>query len=243
MTTTDLQLTFDYASLDAETRIVVQQRTDEIRSLVRKSASDIIEIGLKLIDVKKRLRHGQFLGWLALEFEWKERAAEQFMAVGRQFKSANFADLSVAPSALYLLASGTTPDQVRQELIAQAEAGKRITYSMARDAIAAFPEQEARIQQFKEERRFPEVPDAEARANAERLVSTPQRVAQPTSWLTPAREQVIGAIRILAETPLGQAEFLEGIPPNRVEFLNDNLDAAWGWLRDLRSEWRALEAE
>ena len=52
---------FDYGALDSETRIVVQQRTGEIRSLVRRSAQDIIDIGLKLGEVKQRLGHGGFV--------------------------------------------------------------------------------------------------------------------------------------------------------------------------------------
>lgn len=47
--------TFDYSGLDAEARIVVQQRTGEIKSLMRRTASDIVEVGQKLIEVKERL--------------------------------------------------------------------------------------------------------------------------------------------------------------------------------------------
>jgi hypothetical protein len=48
MLAADTQITlFDYAVLDPETRIVVQQRTEEIRALVRRSAQDIIDIGNK----------------------------------------------------------------------------------------------------------------------------------------------------------------------------------------------------
>jgi hypothetical protein len=66
---------FDYARLDAETRIVVQQRTSEIRGLMRRAAQDIIDIGLKLIEVKGRLPHGAFGAWLGAEFDWGEVTA------------------------------------------------------------------------------------------------------------------------------------------------------------------------
>ena len=58
-----------YASLDVETRIVVQQRTSEIKTLMRRTAQDIVEIGLKLVEVNNRLAHGLFLSWLRMEFE------------------------------------------------------------------------------------------------------------------------------------------------------------------------------
>jgi hypothetical protein len=36
-----MQLGFSYERLDSETRVVVEQRTEEIRELVRKTAQDI----------------------------------------------------------------------------------------------------------------------------------------------------------------------------------------------------------
>ncbi len=59
---------FDYGQLDVETRITVKQRTEEIKTLVRRSAQDIIDIGNKLIDVKAMLEHGEFGNWLDKEF-------------------------------------------------------------------------------------------------------------------------------------------------------------------------------
>ena len=119
---------FDYRSLDAETRIVVQQKTSEIRTLMRRAAQDIVDIGLRLIEVKARLPHGQFLPWLEAEFsDWSERTAQNFMLVGQRFKSANFADLEIAPSALYLLSAPSTPEAARVEAIDRA-AGEPITH-------------------------------------------------------------------------------------------------------------------
>jgi hypothetical protein len=41
-----------YISLDVEIRIVVQQRTREVKTLMHRIAQDIVEIGQKLIEVK-----------------------------------------------------------------------------------------------------------------------------------------------------------------------------------------------
>jgi len=58
MTEVIQQTLFNYSALDSETRIVVRQRTDEIKTLVRRSAQDIIDIGNKLIEVKEQLGYG-----------------------------------------------------------------------------------------------------------------------------------------------------------------------------------------
>lgn len=123
---------FDYASLDLDTAQFIREQTGEIRGLMRRTAQDIFEIGQKLVEIKAKLGHGRFGTWLAVEFDWTERTAQQFMNVARQFKAENFSDLQLAPSALYLLAAPSTPPKVRQEAIARAESGESITYKTAK---------------------------------------------------------------------------------------------------------------
>lgn len=50
---------FDYDSLDAGDAVFVQQH-GAIQSLMKRSAQDILEIGQRLIVVKKRLGYGRF---------------------------------------------------------------------------------------------------------------------------------------------------------------------------------------
>jgi phage N-6-adenine-methyltransferase len=129
---------FDDSTLDTETRIVVQQRTEEIRSLMRRAAQDIIEIGQKLIEVRGRLRHnkaGGFTGWLRVEFDWSESTALKMIQVAERFNHVNFTKLNVGASALYLLASPSTPESAREEAIERAQAGEQVTYSVGREVV------------------------------------------------------------------------------------------------------------
>ncbi|GAB4540934.1 MAG: hypothetical protein Tsb0014_32480 [Pleurocapsa sp.] len=136
---------FNYSDLDSEVRIVVQQRTLEIKNLMRRTVQDIIEIGQKLTEVKARLGHGNYLKWLKHEFEWQERSARNFMRVAEAFKTANFADLDFAASALYLLAAPSVPEQVRQTALEMAGNGETITYSKAKKMIGEYKEREADV--------------------------------------------------------------------------------------------------
>lgn len=130
---------FDYGSLDAESRIVVQQKTDELKQLLRNAAQNIYDIGGKLADVRDKLQHnkaGGFDGWLAAEFGMSRRTAYNFIGVYEAFSNrANFAQLNIAASALYLLAAPSTPDEVRDAMLAKAEAGEPVTYGDTRRAI------------------------------------------------------------------------------------------------------------
>ncbi len=123
---------FDYAALDPETRIVVQQRTSEIKSLIRRTASDILDLGQKLLEVKAQLGHGYFRDWLKSEFDWGVWTATKYMQVAKRFKCVNFSHLDIAPSALYELAAPSTPETARDEAIKRAFGGETITHSKAK---------------------------------------------------------------------------------------------------------------
>lgn len=123
---------FDYDSLDAATSQFVQQQTGEIRALMKRTAQDIIEVGQRLIEVKKQLGHGRFGVWLEAEFDWTWKSATRFMNVADKFKFDNLSNLNFDPSALYELSAPSTPEPARTEAIARASAGEPITYSTAK---------------------------------------------------------------------------------------------------------------
>ncbi len=127
---------FDYRALDSETRVVVHQKTTEIRDRMSRAAQAVVEIGQRLLDVKAALKHGQFGDWLEREFQWSEQSANNMMSVARTFKSLNFGDLKVSASALYLLASPSTPEDIRAEFIEKAEAGEAVKHADVRHAVA-----------------------------------------------------------------------------------------------------------
>jgi hypothetical protein len=129
-------LGFDYAPLDARVAEKARSTAERIRGRLRKTLEDLIEVGSDLLEVKGALPHGQFGRWLKAEFGWSERMAQNFMSVAERFKSAKFAELPIQPSAAYLLAAPTTPDEARQLAVAKAESGQEITFRAAREIVA-----------------------------------------------------------------------------------------------------------
>jgi hypothetical protein len=120
---------FDYDSLDSETRIVVKQKTSEIKKLIRKTAQTVWEIGENLSEVKACLQHGQFESWLTTEFDWSTRTAQRFLQVYERFKNDNLADLKISASAIYEMASPSTSEEVRIQAIEAAKGGQEVTPS------------------------------------------------------------------------------------------------------------------
>lgn len=133
MPDTVARLSFNYGSLDTDTAQFLQRQTSEIKELFRHSIENILRIGHSLIQVKERLPHGQWLDWLAIEFQWTERTARNYMQTAEEFKWEKISDLDIAASALYLLASPSTPDEAREEALARAQSGERITVSSAKE--------------------------------------------------------------------------------------------------------------
>lgn len=138
---------FDYQALDAEARVVVQQKTEEIRDLVRATAENVVKIGGKLAEVQQRL-NGRFGAWLAVEFsEWSERTVYNFIAVWQKFGShkslANF-----ATSALYLLAAPSTPPAALKAAEDIAKSGEQVTHKLAKTLVAVAKDAEPKTQEM-----------------------------------------------------------------------------------------------
>lgn len=129
---------FDYNALDAETRIVVQQRTSEIKTLMRRTAQDIIDMGQKFAEVRDVLRHnksGGFEAWCAAE-GFGRRTAYRCIGVYETFGNRDtVTQLDLSPKVLYLLSSETTPEEARQEVIERAESGESINPTTAQQIV------------------------------------------------------------------------------------------------------------
>lgn len=133
MESVEIQRTFDYASLDSETRVFVQIKTGEIRERSRRAMQYAIDVGERLLEVKERLDHGQFGDWLRAEFEWSDSMALRFMRAAERFKNVNLTDLNFSPSALYLLSSPSVPEEARQEAVEYARNGNPVTHKVGQE--------------------------------------------------------------------------------------------------------------
>jgi hypothetical protein len=128
---------FDYSPLEAATAEKLKATAERIRQAVKRTIEDIIAVGNDLLAVKQELEHGQWLPWLRVEFGWTDRTARNFMAVAEHFgKSETISDLRIEPTAAYLLAAPSAPNEARQAAVERAEKGERITPKVAKEILA-----------------------------------------------------------------------------------------------------------
>ena len=77
--------------------------TCEILHLKQELARNIVDIGLRLIEAKEMLSHGEWLPWLEAQAQFSEKTAQNYMRVAREFPNPQLvADLGVR-KALALL--------------------------------------------------------------------------------------------------------------------------------------------
>jgi hypothetical protein len=130
-----VQTTFDYRRVAPAWRDVLKQRAEMIRLVVWRTAEDIMRIGEWLMEAKEGLKHGEWMRWLKAEFGWSDRTARSFMHVYECFKSEKISNLTIDLTALYRIAAPCTPEAVREEAIARARRGERITSALVRTIL------------------------------------------------------------------------------------------------------------
>ena len=130
--------TFDYALLDEELSSFVREKTEEIKRLTRKLVEDIINIGRYLIEVKARLKYGQFYNWIERELGLSSASVTRFMQAASSFKLEELKGLDIVPSALYELAATSVPEEAAKEAIKRAKQGEKIDLNTAKAIRAKY---------------------------------------------------------------------------------------------------------
>jgi N6-adenosine-specific RNA methylase IME4 len=129
---------FDYSQL-GDDAIPVRESTVRIKALQRSASESIVEIGKELLLVKSLVQRGQFDAWVEQEFEWSRVTAYKLMAVAAKFGD-SYTICTIRQSALYLLASESTPDEAVAEAIHRADHGEEITHKVAKEIVARHKE-------------------------------------------------------------------------------------------------------
>jgi hypothetical protein len=108
---------------------VVAEHAKAIRVLARNVIANVVEIGRRLTEIHDRIEHGQWLMFLDREFGWSDQTARNFMHVFDLSNSKRVLDLDLPLRSLYLLAAPSTPSEVRDNVIEDAQHGEKPTHA------------------------------------------------------------------------------------------------------------------
>ncbi len=111
--------------------------TQELHDLEVKAADYIYQMGVRLIEVKEGLEHGDWLNWLSANFAMSPSTAENWMRVARKFQPEFLRTNKIPPGVLYLLASPSAPESSVSAVIDQIQSGVNISKEAAAALIDA----------------------------------------------------------------------------------------------------------
>jgi hypothetical protein len=123
---------FDYAALDRAVEVAARSDAALIKSLMRRTADDIIEIGAALIRQRTALPDGTFKAWIESEFNMSRTATYRFINVAERFSSCPTVG-HLQAKALYELAAPSTPPEVQAEVERRITAGELVTAADIRE--------------------------------------------------------------------------------------------------------------
>ena len=122
----------------AETEAIRAALAAEVQGL-QASIMAALKTGELLSRAKARCPHGLWLSYLRAEFQWRsdETARRYRHLFELSTKTTNLLNLKVPQSALYLLATPSTPDHIRDDIMRRAEAGEEFSFDEVATEIAA----------------------------------------------------------------------------------------------------------
>jgi hypothetical protein len=117
----------------------VDELTQQIKALVRRSWQDYCRLGALLRQVKAQLTHGAWLTWLETESPFSVSSAERCMRahdLANAYPALAAPEVQVDPSAVDLLTAKKTPTAVVRQVVREAQQGTPISQRWVQEALA-----------------------------------------------------------------------------------------------------------
>lgn len=126
---------FDYTSFSAETAGKLRDHAQQITTRLKRAKEDTHAIAESLADAQKLLSTTQFDGWCTSELNITGRHARRLIRTAQFFTDGIPANMSQTIAGM--LASETTPEEVREEVLADAAVGKKTSVQELNEKTAA----------------------------------------------------------------------------------------------------------
>ena len=129
-------LVWDYAAIQNEAPVeIIQAAAVQIKTVLRRTAENVIELGKLLTAVRKNLPHGSWQSWIVGEIGVSTSTANNWLRAyehADQFRA--IANLN--PTAIYTLAGEGVPEDAIEQANKLAESGHQVTKSDADEIIS-----------------------------------------------------------------------------------------------------------
>ena len=209
---------FDYLALSDDNANFVKLETQKIKDFYKILIEKVLDIGESLIEVKKRLKHGQFEVWLASEFSMLKnmniRTAQRYMNAAREFRincpdniTPELLTQNFVTTAIFTLSESSTSPEAREEAIERAKQGEKISTKVAFELKAKYNSKKKRVS--------PEIESIESDSQSKDTESQANFNTQLTSA---SKQQIVKVVRQQNIWQLGRHLLFCG-DPNSTEFI------------------------
>jgi hypothetical protein len=118
-----------------ELAFTLDQIAEKVRAHLHRGTCEYLEAGRWLTEAKCKCEHGQWMPWLNDNFGLSDRMAQHLINATTKF-GANAKRVSDLPQrVVFLLAAPSTPEEVVDDVIAEAKAGKPVTTATVKKKI------------------------------------------------------------------------------------------------------------
>lgn len=138
------QATFDYSDLPTETKGKLISLAGQIKKGRQHYIAAVFEVGQAIATAHGLLAdhdEGTFGKWIENECGIEKRTAYNYMHAWETFGEQE-TNISVTPTAMYLLSAAEAPEKAAKEAIKRADKGERITVVKAKEILEKFRENE-----------------------------------------------------------------------------------------------------
>lgn len=132
-------LSYDYAQIDEDKRELVQRAALDIRSRLKRTVEDMIEIGRRLNEIQEMLPSKVFYEWAQDEFGMSRGSVFEFSQIALRFGEFHSKFERILPSIVRRLAAPSVPDEaVRLVIEAAANRDKALPFKDAMAIVKPF---------------------------------------------------------------------------------------------------------
>jgi Protein of unknown function (DUF3102) len=185
----------------------------EIRGYSRNVVQNIVAIGRKLVEIKDRVGHGNYEGFVRQRLGFSPSTALRFVQSYEAVKSVTVTDLEslqIDAKALYLLARPSTPEEVRTEALERAATGG-ISLKEVQQLIANAQTEAERKTREAADRQVAEKLAAVERANEAAAIKAAEQNAALTEQIRQSETKIAQAGQQIAELQAAAATVAQSV--------------------------------
>lgn len=227
---------FERSLADKSLANYLKQEASEIKTILKRTVENTIEIGRRLTKIKKTLPHGDFYPWIEQEIGLHSSTVLHFMRVWQTFGDCReqISQLGLNVSILYVLSAPSTPEELRSKVLTKAQKGEPVSIAEVKQLKKEYELRKSDLEpnktiEVEQTTRLRDSQDDEMSKTSLDISTIPDEVKIITE--PKPKQQIVGIVRQEKFYNLGKHLLYNGLPqsPDFVAHLPSKLSLCLGF--------------